>query len=92
MKKSHGKHAGRSRQLKRRGRVAITKQLAVFPVGSRVRIKIDPTHERGRPSTFRFNNKMAVVEAKQGKALRIRIEDGNKTKRFVVSPVHLVKG
>ncbi len=91
MKRSKGAQSKRSRNLRSKGRVAITQFLQSFDDGQRVRIHIDTNDVRGRPTTLRFNRKIGVVQGKQGKAYRVQIKDGKKLKSIIVTNAHLVK-
>ncbi|MDP2718196.1 MAG: 50S ribosomal protein L21e [Candidatus Micrarchaeota archaeon] len=91
MNRYKGAKSKRSRNLRSKGRVAITQFLQSFDDGQRVRIHIDTNNVRGRPTTLRFNRKHGVIQGKQGKAYRVQIKDGNKHKTIIVSNAHLVK-
>ncbi len=91
MKRSHGPNSKRSRNLRSKGRVAITKFLQEFEEGDKVRIDINTNVLRGRPTTLRFNRLNGVVIARRGKGYEIEIKDGDKKKRVVVINAHLVK-
>ncbi len=90
MKRSHGKNVGRSRNLKSKGRLPVTRYLEEFHDGERVRIDINPSHAGGMPH-LRFNHRMAQVIRKQGKASIVEFKDGNKKKELAISNIHLMK-
>ena len=90
MKRSHGYYAGRSRGLKIRGRVPITRQLAEFNEGETVRIRLD-SRVRGGGISFRYNGRACKIVGRQGRAYKILLKDINKPKHFVVSARHLQK-
>lgn len=91
MKRSHGPHSKHSRNLRAKGRVAITHLLREFAPGEHVRIDVNPHFLRGRPSTLRFNHKHGVVLSKQGRGYEVQIKDGKKAKIVFVTNAHLVK-
>ncbi|MBI2446135.1 hypothetical protein HYV43_07140 [Candidatus Micrarchaeota archaeon] len=91
MKRSHGPQSKHSRNLRAKGRVAITHLLREFAPGDNVRIDVNPHFLRGRPSTLRFNHKHGIVLSKQGRGYEIKINDGDKTKVLFVTNAHLVK-
>ncbi|MBI4360448.1 50S ribosomal protein L21e [Candidatus Micrarchaeota archaeon] len=91
MKRSKGAHSKRSRNLRAKGRVAITQFLQEFKAGDRVRIDVNTNVLRGRPTTLRFNRKTGLVLGKQGKAYCVRIQDGGKPKEMFILNAHLVK-
>ncbi|MEW5954969.1 MAG: 50S ribosomal protein L21e [Candidatus Micrarchaeota archaeon] len=90
MKRSHGYYSGRSRALKLRGRVPITRQLAEFKEGDAVRIRID-SRVRGGKISLRYNGRVCKVIGRQGAAYRVSLTDVRKPKQFVVSALHLQK-
>ena len=91
MKRSHGSNSKHSRDFKSKGRLSITRQLVRFDVGDRVRFDANPASLKGRLNTLRFNRRVGVVMAMQGKAYKVRFNDQNKEKILVVSNMHLVK-
>ncbi|MBU1197807.1 50S ribosomal protein L21e [Candidatus Micrarchaeota archaeon] len=88
MKRSHGQYVGRSRKLKSKGRVSVTRQLAEFNAGETARISVNPSFPRGRVH-LRFNHKIVRVMGKQGACSRIEFRDGNKRKELVIGNIHL---
>lgn len=90
MRRSHGKYVGKSRNLKSKGRIAITNQLRVFKEGDRVRIDIDPHFGNGMPY-LRFNKKTGVVKGMQGTGVVLEVYDMHKKKELVVGGPHLVR-
>jgi large subunit ribosomal protein L21e len=90
MKRSHGKNVGRSRNLKSKGRLSVTRQLAEFKEGERVRIDINPSFDGGMPH-LRFNHRQGQVIRRQGKAVIVAFYDGNKRKELAISNIHLAK-
>ncbi|HII39424.1 TPA: hypothetical protein HA318_05485 [Candidatus Micrarchaeota archaeon] len=90
MKRSHGYNAGRSRGLKLRGRVPITRQLADFATGETVRIRLDCRVPGGQIS-LRYNGRLCKIVGRQGRAYSVELTDIKKSKRFVVSARHLQK-
>jgi len=89
MKRSHGGHSKRSRNLRSQGKVSIGRALKAFKTGDRVRIIVDPAHLKGRLAMLRFNNCIGVVKGKQGNAYKIDFWDGAKEKHLVLSNYHL---
>ena len=91
MKRSHGSYSKHSRDFKSKGRLSITRQLVRFEVGDKVRFDADPASLKGRLNTLRFNHKLGIVAAKQGKAYKVSFMDGGKEKHLVVSNMQLVR-
>jgi len=90
LKRSHGYYAGRSRGLKMRGRVPITRQLVDFKEGETVRIRLDSRVSGGKIS-LRYNGRVCKIVGQQGRAYEVVLKDINKPKHFVVSARHLQK-
>ncbi|MEM0475426.1 MAG: hypothetical protein QW343_01400 [Candidatus Norongarragalinales archaeon] len=93
MKKSKGGQVKRSRRLRSLGRLSAAARLRSFPVGARVRIRVNPSVQRGKPNTLRFNNRVGVVVGKRGSCFEVRVRDGGgkkgKEKTLFVSNAHL---
>jgi large subunit ribosomal protein L21e len=64
-------------------------QLRSFSVGARVRIRVNPSVQRGKPNTLRFNNRTGVVAAKRGSCFEVKIKDGGKEKTLLLANAHL---
>ncbi len=89
MKKSHGGIVKRSRNVRSLGRLSAAARLRSYAVGARVRIRVNPSVQAGKPNTLRFNNKIGSVAAKRGSCFEIVFKDGGKTKKLVVANAHL---
>lgn len=90
MKRSHGAYSKHSRNLRSKGRVAITKFLREFKIGDMVRIDTDPSKTSGAVNALRFNHRIAKVVGRQGKAYRLLFKDGDKDKILFVTIAHLM--
>ncbi len=90
MRRSHGKYAGKSRNLKGKGRLPITHQLREFKAGDKVRIDINPRFQDSLPH-LRFNKKTGVVKGLQGQAIVLAVKDLGKEKTLVIVGSHLSK-
>ena len=91
MKRSHGGNSKHSRDFVSKGRLPITRQLAKFNVGERVRFDANPSHLKGRINTLRFNRKVGTVVGEQGRSYVVKFNDLNKEKTLIVSKMHLVR-
>jgi ribosomal protein L21E len=89
LKKSHGGQVKRSRNTRSAGRLSAAARLRSFPVGARVRIRVNPSAQRGKPNTLRFNNRVGVIAAKRGSCFEVRIRDGGTHKTLFLSNAHL---
>jgi len=90
LKRSHGQNVRRSRHFKSLGRLTARAALKEFKAGDRVRLRLNPSTKKGRPSTPRFNGKVGVVKCRQGKAYVVGIKDGGKAKEILAGNAHLV--
>jgi len=79
-----------SKSLSERGKLHIKKFLQEFDVEDKVLLKAYPSHHKGL-FALRFYGKIGNIKGKQGECYNVEIKDGNKTKKCVVHPVHLVK-
>jgi ribosomal protein L21E len=89
MKKSHGGIVKRSRSVRSLGRLSAAARLRSYAVGTRVRIRVNPSVRKGKPNTLRFNNRSGVIAAKRGSCFEVRFNDGRKAKMLVVGNAHL---
>lgn len=91
MKGSKGyRRRSRSLRLKvrERSKVGIRRYIQNFKNNDQVAIKIDSSYQRiPHP---RFDGKGGRVVGKKGRAYRVRIKDGGKTKEIIVTPEHLI--
>ncbi len=78
------------KSVRARGLSPITKGLQNFEAGAKVNIVIDPSVNKGMPFS-RFHGLTGVVVGERGAAYEISVKDGNKTKRDVARPEHLVR-
>ncbi|OYT54704.1 MAG: 50S ribosomal protein L21e [Candidatus Altiarchaeales archaeon ex4484_2] len=91
MKGSKG-YRRKTRNLKvkprNRGKLKIRNYLQEFDEGDKVVININPSYQKiPHP---RFNSKVGAVSGKQGRAYYVQIRDGNKNKKVLVTPEHLI--
>ncbi len=91
MKGSHGFRRG-TRNLKvkvrKKGKVGIKGYLQKFGENDIVSISINPRY-RAIPHP-RFQGKSGVILNTQGRAYYVRIKDGDKTKKVLITPEHLI--
>lgn len=59
-----------------------------FSEGDKVHVDIDPSVPEGRPHP-KFQGHTGEVTGKQGRALRVRVNDQGNHKQLVVRPQHL---
>ncbi len=85
MKRSRGLNSGKSRLIRKR-ELSPAKQLRVFKVGEIVRIKINSSTAT---LPLKFNNRVGVIDRRQGKSYVIKFKDMNKSKELVLDRIHL---
>ncbi len=79
-----------TKRARERGKLGLSKLLAVYEVGEKVIINIDPGIHKGMPHK-RFQGKVGTVVEKRGKAYILDIPQ-RKTSKFVIAgPEHLRK-
>jgi ribosomal protein L21E len=85
MKRSRGLNSGKSRLIRKR-ELSPAKQLREFKVGEIVRIKINSSTAT---LPLKFNNRVGVIDRRQGKSYVIKFKDMNKSKELVLDRIHL---
>ncbi len=92
--RSKGYRRGTRKKLRRkaseRGKIFIKRYLQEFKEGDKVIIKPDPSFQKGLPFR-RFIGKVGEVVKKEGRAYKIKVNDGKKIKYLITYPVHLLK-
>ncbi len=92
VKRSHGPRQGTRKKLSRKrrdkGLSPITRLFQNFQVGEKVNIVIDPSVHKGQPH-HRFHGHTGEVIGNQGRALVIKVKDGNKGKKLLITSEHL---
>ncbi len=91
MKGSKG-YRRRTRNLKVRrrdkGKIRIRDYLREFREGDKVSVKINPKYQKiPHP---RFHGRIGEIIGKQGRAYYVKIRDGSKDKKLLVTPEHLI--
>lgn len=94
MPKSKGKRRKTRKKLKKdpreRGKVYSQRVVQNYPEGTSATIKISPDTPEGQPHS-KFHGKTGVITGKQGDSYVIRVSDGNKKKKIITRPEHLVR-
>ena len=73
-----------------KGKVSMTRLLQSFKTGDKVIISHEAAVHKAMPHP-KFKSLAGKVIGKQGKAYMVQIKDGNKTKKVLAAPVHLIK-
>ncbi|MDO8554104.1 MAG: 50S ribosomal protein L21e [Candidatus Micrarchaeota archaeon] len=87
VKRSHGALATRTKKLRVKEPVTISKLVKSFEIGNKVIIH-PRAYQRGVPA-LRYINKQGIIIEKRGECYVVEIKDMNKTKYLVSHPVHL---
>ena len=80
---------GGKKQIKTRGKLQLSRYFQEFSSGDSVSVVREQAVQSSFPS--RIQGRTGVVEGKRGRSYLIKIDDGNKEKRFLIAPVHLKK-
>lgn len=78
------------KNVRKKGKISITKYIQQFKPGERVNIKAEPAVHRGLYHV-RFHGKTGIIKAKKGKCYEVKIKDYNKEKILIIHPVHMEK-
>lgn len=77
-----------TKRVRERGKIGLSRLLAVYEIGDKVVINIDPGIHKGMPHK-RFQGKVGTVVEKRGKAYVLDIPQ-RKTSKFVIAgPEHI---
>ncbi len=79
----------RRKPLRMRGKLQLSNYFATFSPGDSVAV----IREQSVPSSFpkTLQGRTGVVEEKRGAAYVVRINDMNKPKQYILTPIHLRK-
>ncbi|MFC5973343.1 50S ribosomal protein L21e [Halomarina salina] len=84
----HGTREKLSNDPRKRGISPPQRAIQQYEEGERVHLKIDPSIPEGRFHP-RFDGHTGTVVGEQGRAFKVRINDGGKDKTLVVRAAHL---
>ncbi|MES3518451.1 MAG: 50S ribosomal protein L21e [Natronomonas sp.] len=92
MPSSNGPREGTRDKLKNkprdRGTSPPQRSVETYEEGESVHLNIDPSVPKGQFNA-RFNGHTGTVVGKQGRAYKVEITDGGKTKTLIAAPAHL---
>ncbi len=93
MKHSKGFRSGTRQILRKspreRGLPSLSRIIYPYKIGEKVVIKIDPSIHKGMPHP-RFHGKVGTIIEKRGRAYVIEVRDGNKLKKVIARPEHIM--
>ena len=76
------------KEIRRKGKISITKYLQKFNLGDKVYLAIEPAVQKGTYHP-RFMGKTGTINKKSGRCYGVVITEGSKEKQLIVHPVHL---
>jgi large subunit ribosomal protein L21e len=79
----------KSKKIREKGKIKLSRMFQKLEKDVRVAVKRELAVKAGFPG--RIEGKSGVVEGVRGKAYIVKIKDGNKEKKFIIKPVHLIK-
>ena len=92
MPKSHGpRRKSRSvltKRVRERGKLGLSRLLAVYEIGDKVVINIDSAIHKGMPHK-RFQGKVATIVEKRGKSYVLDIPQRKTSKMVIAGPEHI---
>ncbi|HLC69080.1 MAG TPA: hypothetical protein VJH24_04535 [Candidatus Bilamarchaeaceae archaeon] len=89
MKRSRGLLSTQTQKFKARTRLTPSDYIRNFPLNSTVVIVPHPS-PKGQPS-LRYSYRHGRIVEKRGKSYLLEVTDGNKQKRLIVHPIHLMQ-
>ncbi len=75
--------------IRTRGKLQFSRYFQEFDIGDFVAISQERMIQSGFPK--KFQGRTGVIEGRRGKAYIVNIKDGNKSKKFLIEPIHLKK-
>ena len=87
VKRSKGLMSTRTKKLRNKEPITVSKLVKTFKIGSKVLIA-PKSYLRGVPA-LRYINREGTIVEKRGECYMVEIRDGNKKKQLVSHPVHL---
>ncbi|RME77313.1 50S ribosomal protein L21e [Candidatus Woesearchaeota archaeon] len=73
---------------RQKGKLSLTRYFQTFEEGQKVKLLSEPSVHSGMYHR-RVHGKVGVVQKRQGRCYYVAVKDHNKTKQFIVHPVHL---
>jgi len=76
------------KNYREKGKISLRAFFRKFIPGDKVVLKANTAHQGGMYAS-RFHGKAGVIGEKKGSCYYVSINDGNKSKKLIVHPVHL---
>ena len=78
------------KNIRKKGKVSLTKYLQTFKIGDRVALKAEPAVQKALYFQ-RFHGKVGKIKGKRGNCYEVIIKEGSKEKIIITHPIHLKK-
>ena len=79
----------KSKKIRTKGKISFSRYFQDFKEGEKVSVVKEISIKSSFPE--RLQGRTGIVESRRGKAYIIKINEGNKEKRFLIEPIHLKK-
>ncbi len=77
------------KNIRKKGKISLSKYFKKFEKGESVAVTIEQSLNPGFPK--RMQGRTGTIEGKKGRAYIVHIKDQNKSKEFLIKPIHLKK-
>jgi len=77
------------KRKKMKGKSKISKMFKILEKGDKVAVIIEPSEKFSFPK--QLQGRTGNIESKRGKAYIVKITEKNKSKKYIIEPVHLKK-
>lgn len=77
------------KKIRERGKLKFSKVFQSFKPGDKVTVVREISLKSNIPR--RMQGRTGTIDSKRGRSYIVKINDGNKEKKFIISPVHLRK-
>lgn len=77
------------KNIRKRGKLSFSSSFQELKEGDNVAVIAEISVQPAFPK--RLQGRTGVVEGKRGREFIVKINDGNKEKRFIINPIHLKK-
>ena len=79
----------KKKKIKERGKISFSRAFKDFKTGDIVSVVIEKAKQSSFPK--RIQGRCGVIEEKRGSSFMVKINELNKSKKFIINPIHLKK-
>ena len=79
----------RRKKIRTRGKFSLSRFFQKFAEGDKVAVTIERSIQPRFPT--RIQGRTGIVKEKKGRSYVILLKDGNKSKEYVIAPIHVKK-